>query len=354
MPYRVIQFGTGNVGKHALRSIVERSDLELVGLRVYDDSKAGVDAGEILGIGPVGVTAVATLEQALSVEADCVNYNALGTTTDMGGRTLDEICEMLRRGYNVSSSAIDFSVYPESIPKPILDRLREACSEGNSTYFGTGVNPGFTMDLWPITMTRLSRRIDRIRILETLDMHDYTSKSAMSFMGFGKAPDEPSPLDAMHNDAENSPFYSSMLLVADALNLEMDDYSFSREVDVAKEDFETGFGTIRRGQVAVVKMRCAGGAYGRDVLINEWVWRTSNDVRPEWGVGEFWDMQIDGDPSMHCVVEARTDFDSKRIVSLTVATATVNAIPTLCEAPPGVKSYLDLPTWGGGLVFRDS
>jgi 4-hydroxy-tetrahydrodipicolinate reductase len=50
------------------------------------------------------------------------------------------------------------------------------------------------------------------------------------------------------------------------------------------------------------------------------------------------------------VLEASTEFDSKRIVSLTVATAVVNAIPTICEATPGVKSVLDLPTWGGGFV----
>jgi hypothetical protein len=34
MAYRVIQWATGNVGTHALRAIIEREDLELVGLKV--------------------------------------------------------------------------------------------------------------------------------------------------------------------------------------------------------------------------------------------------------------------------------------------------------------------------------
>ena len=39
--YRVIQWGTGNVGTHALRTILGRPALELVGLRVYNPDKVG-------------------------------------------------------------------------------------------------------------------------------------------------------------------------------------------------------------------------------------------------------------------------------------------------------------------------
>ena len=54
--YRVIQWGTGNVGTHALRTIVERGDLELAGVKVYTEAKRGLDAGVLLGREPVGVS----------------------------------------------------------------------------------------------------------------------------------------------------------------------------------------------------------------------------------------------------------------------------------------------------------
>jgi 2,4-diaminopentanoate dehydrogenase len=349
VPYRVIQWGTGNVGTHALRAIIERPDLELVGLKVYSEEKAGRDAGDFVGLPPTGIQAVVNIEDVLSIKADCVSFNALGTTESANVPCLDDICLLLRRGYNVVSSAIEFTIYPKSAPE-IQRRLDEACAEGGTTYFGSGVNPGYAMDLWPITMSRLSRRIDRIHIVETLDMKNYSSASAMKFMGFGDKPDAPSRLDEMHSDPARSVNYTSLLMVADALRFKLEDYRYEREVGLAETSFETAFGTIEAGTVAVVKIKCVGVAYGRDVLVNEWVWRTTNDVRPEWGLGEFWEMQIDGDPSMHCVFEASTEFDSKRIVSLTVATAVLNAIPTICEATPGVKSVLDLPTWGGGFV----
>ena len=36
MSLRVIQFSTGNVGRHALRAIIERPDLELVGVHAVE------------------------------------------------------------------------------------------------------------------------------------------------------------------------------------------------------------------------------------------------------------------------------------------------------------------------------
>jgi 4-hydroxy-tetrahydrodipicolinate reductase len=354
MPYRVIQWGTGNVGLHSLRSIIERPDLELAGLRVYSKEKVGKDAGELAGVATTGILATDDVDEILAIEADCVNYNSLGTTEDMMGEPLDNLCLLLSHGYNVTSTAIDFTVFPPSAPAEMRRRLEKACTEGGTTYFGSGVNPGYTMDLWPVTMSRLSRRIDRIKIVETLDMRDLSSASTMAFMGFGQQPGGHSLMDDMHTDPANSVTYSSLLLTANALRFDLEDYRYEREVGLAESRFEIASGVVEVGTIAVVRLRFLGFAYGREVLDYQFVWRVTDDVNPEWGTGEYWTMEIEGDPSMKCVVEASTTFDSGRIVSLTVAMAALNAIPTACEASPGVKSVLDLPTWGGGYVGPDT
>jgi hypothetical protein len=347
---RVVQWGTGNVGKHALRTIIARPDLELVGLRVYSPDKVGCDAGALVDEAPTGVRATDDRDAILELGPDCVNYNALGATEAAFGAVIDDLEALLRGGCNVTSSAPESLIHPSVAPPEIRARLVEACRAGDSALLVSGVNPGFTMDVWPITMSRLSRSIDRIRIVEILDMAQYTSASAMHFMGFGQSPDAPSPLDAMHSTPDRSPFYASLLMTADAIGFELEDYRYEREVGVATEAFDIDAGRIEPGTIAVVKMGVYGIARGRDVLANEWVWRTSDDVRPDWGVGEYWAMDIDGDPSMKLKFEASTSFDSRRVVSLTVATATVNAIPTICRAPAGVHTPLDLPLWGGGYL----
>ena len=50
MTYRVIQWATGHVGVHALRGIARHPELELVGLCVHSEKKAGRDAGDLCGI----------------------------------------------------------------------------------------------------------------------------------------------------------------------------------------------------------------------------------------------------------------------------------------------------------------
>lgn len=47
----------GAVGSEALRHISAHPDLDLVGVSVYSDSKNGVDVGELVGLGPVGIMA---------------------------------------------------------------------------------------------------------------------------------------------------------------------------------------------------------------------------------------------------------------------------------------------------------
>ena len=138
MTYRMIQWGTGNVGNHALRTIVERPDFELVGVRVYNPEKVGKDAGELLGIDPVGVIATDDVDAIVALDADCVSYTPLGTTLDNYDQPLDDICRLLESGKNVVSSAVEYHAYlhPDVAPQragiAAIERLNAACVAGNT------------------------------------------------------------------------------------------------------------------------------------------------------------------------------------------------------------------------------
>ena len=45
MSLKVIQWSTGNVGRYALRAIIDHPELELVGLFVSSETKEGKDPG---------------------------------------------------------------------------------------------------------------------------------------------------------------------------------------------------------------------------------------------------------------------------------------------------------------------
>lgn len=345
--FRVIQYGTGNVGRHALRALIERPDFQLAGVRVFNPDKVGLDAGTLIDSATTGVSCVGTLDDVLDIEADCVNYSALGSTLAGGfERAVEELCVLLRHGFNVTSSSLEHLIHPVIVPDA-LKALEEACIVGNSSFYDTGINPGFAMDLWPITMSRMSRTVDQIRLTEVVDMKQYDSPMARDFMGFGLEPGD-RPIDAMHRDVLGSPFYASLRQMADAMGITLDSVRYEREVATTDSKVDVAIGSLEPGTVAALRMRFVGVVGGGDFLVNSWVWRMSDDVAPAWPGGDQWLLEIDGDPEMRASFELSTRFDAKRPVSLTVAMLNVNAIPTLCTAAPGVYTNLTLPNFGGG------
>jgi Dihydrodipicolinate reductase, N-terminus len=56
-PVRVVVWSTGGIGSIAVRAVAENPGLELVGVWVHSADKDGRDAGELVGIGPIGVIA---------------------------------------------------------------------------------------------------------------------------------------------------------------------------------------------------------------------------------------------------------------------------------------------------------
>src|SRR4051794_36133410 len=100
MTYRVIQWATGTVGIHSVPAIAAHPDLELVGLWVHSDSKAGRDAGEVCGGEPVGVLSTQDMDHLLyDVDADVIVYMANSDLRPDG--VIDDICKMLIAGKNV-------------------------------------------------------------------------------------------------------------------------------------------------------------------------------------------------------------------------------------------------------------
>src|SRR5690242_3783341 len=81
MSLRVIQFSTGNVGRHALRSIIHHRELELVGVHASSPDKVGRDAAELCGLAePTGVIATDDLDALVALRADCVVYTSQAET----------------------------------------------------------------------------------------------------------------------------------------------------------------------------------------------------------------------------------------------------------------------------------
>ena len=341
MTYRVIQWATGSVGSQALRTMAANPRFEIVGAYTYNSDKAGRDIGEICDIEPLGVTATNDLDEILALDADCVAFNALGNTGNPE-EALGFICRLLASGKNVVSTAVSTHIYPSVLEDDTLERLEAACREGGVSFHSSGVNPGFSFDVFPITLSAIAGRIDRIYVAELVDMSDYASEAIVHrFIGMGMPADAETPLDT------GGSYHLCVQMVADAIGAELDDIRIKHERVPTTRDLDMPWGKVAAGTTAARRMRYEGIVGGESRIQFDIVWRVSDEVAPHWPKGDAsYEFAIDGNPSMRGSFDIAAE--SGRHISMVTGLHAVNAIPYVCSAPVGVQTFLTLPLIGGG------
>src|SRR5882672_1799034 len=130
--YRVVQWATGNVGRHTLAGIDAHPDLELVGVWVSSAAKDGKDAGELAGLGrSLGVTATSNADSLLALKPDCIVNTAMAD--HRLGEAIGDLCRFLRAGINVVASGPVFLQYPYGVmPDETIAPILEAAREGGA------------------------------------------------------------------------------------------------------------------------------------------------------------------------------------------------------------------------------
>jgi 4-hydroxy-tetrahydrodipicolinate reductase len=276
---RVIQWGTGNAGRHALRAIIGRPDLALVGVHAHAPHKVGRDAAELCGLDePTGVTATADIDDLLASNADCVSYMAQGETRIRD--TIDDLTRILAAGKNVVNTALVFLVYPPSIPAGLRATLEAACADGGSSLFTSGLDPGWSGDVLPLALAGACETVDSIRVTEMMDYSTYEDPGFTGvFFGYGRPVDDDAPLFAPGAIAGG---WGGMVhLVADALGWTVEELREEHERLPAPETFETAMGTIGAGTCAGVRFELQGLVGGRPVVVAAHVNRLRADIGPD-------------------------------------------------------------------------
>ena len=187
---RVIQFSTGNVGRHSLRAIIGRPDLELVGVHASSPDKIGRDASELCGLDqPIGVIATDDIDALVELGADCVVYTSQGETRPM--EAIDQIAKFLAAGTNVVGTALVWLVAPHHAEDWLRVPLERACEAGNSSLYVNGIDPGFSGDTLVHTALSLATRVRSITVKEIFDYGNYDdAEFTGAAMGFGTTLDD--------------------------------------------------------------------------------------------------------------------------------------------------------------------
>jgi 2,4-diaminopentanoate dehydrogenase len=342
--YRIVQWATGGVGRAAIEGALGHPDLDLVGAWVHSAEKDGLDLGTLVGREPIGVHASSNMDAVLDLDADCVVYAPLLADPAVVDR-------ILRSGKNFGTPLGWF--YPPSDERARVDAVAR---EAGVTLHGTGIHPGGITERFPLMVSALSGSITHVRAEEFSDIRTYGAPDVIrDWMLFGATPDE--ARGSVMVAALGVGFGQSVRMVADELGFAIDPtLATTHDMAVATAPIDSPIGPIAPGRVAAQRFRWEATVDGEVVITAAVNWLMGEDhLDPPWRFGpdgERFEVEVTGDPS--CLTVFKKLHPQSVAAGLlrnpgVVATALhcVNAIPYVCEAPPGLKTYLDLPLVAG-------
>lgn len=353
MPRRVIVWGTGNVGRAALRIVVADPALELAAVIVSNPEKVGRDAGELCGLPAVGVAATDDIAAALSLKADAVAYCASGDFRPTAA--IDDVERCLRAGSSVVSTSIYPLYDPPSAPAELRTRMEAACREGHASLFVNGIDPGFINDVVPLLLTGLCEQIEEIRAFELFNYELYDQPDAVRHLvGFGLPLDNVPPM--VMPGVPSMVWGGQIRLMARGLGLELEEIREEVERLPLDRDVHNRLGTFERGTQGALRFEVQGWIGGRPRLIVEHFTRICDDIAPDWprpaSGGGAHGVRIKGRPNIVLTIEAEDEHGDRAGGGNTTAAARiVHAIPFVCSSPPGVLDALAVPLpIGRGLI----
>ena len=279
MTLSVVVWGTGNIGRTALRTVLTHRDLELVDVIVHNRAKVGRDAGELAEVEPVGLAATDDIEAVLGRAPDAVVYAASGDVRP--DDALDDVLRCLRAGANVVTPAIYGLLHPATANEALKAKVDAACKEGAASFYVSGIDPGWAQDILPLLMTGVSGRIDEIRIQELFDYSTYDAPEIVrEVIGFGKPMGY---LPPMLIPTVPTMIWGPMLrTMADGLGVELADIAESVERLELDEPVDTIQGRFDKGTQGAFRFEVTGFVDGEPRLVIEHITRISAEVAPEW------------------------------------------------------------------------
>ena len=349
-PARVIQWATGNTGQRALREVLRDPSLDLVGVRVYDDAKDGVDAGDLCGEPASGIRASNDRDSILALDADCCIYmpRATGHGPSRAGLSEDELVAdavaLLESGTNIVTTCTDFFHGARRLGEDRRARLLAACEVGGTSLWPSGSDPGFVTETLPMALLSVQRNVDLIEIEEFGDLSRRPSRHmVMEQMKFGKQLSEIDPTGRI-----NHLFYEylpTLKVLAGIANIDVDEWVPDGGIAVARDDVEIVAGKIEKGTAAAHKVVFTGRVDGVDRIRFIQYGYVTRDVEPDWGLRPTgWHIRIDSDAPFDISLPFPVPLDELAVhVPAYNANGLVNAIPYVIAAAPGILTTPDLP-----------
>ena len=341
---KVLIWGFGAMGSTMGRMCARINGLEISGVCDMAPDRLGKSVAEVLrqrdaAEGSASEEYPAYLEQlVIGDDIDRVIQEsgadiALLATDSFVEKAVPKIEKLVRKGINVVSTAEEMA-YPWISHPEISAQMDRLGRKHGVSILGTGINPGFVMDLLVVMLSGVCRGVTGVRAERVNSLSPY-GPAVMEEQGVGLAPEDFAAKVRSGELAGHVGFVQSIGMVCDALGWKLDrPVEQSMEPIVSKVERKAPYISIAPGMVAGCDMRASGYVDGKRAL--EYV--HPQQIEPELegtNTGDY--ITIEGDPSISLQVKPEIPG------GIGTAALCVNMIPQVVKADAGLKTMLDLP-----------
>ena len=327
---RVLVLGTGQMGAGIARLVLQKPSLALVGAVARRPEREGLDLGRAIGLDrALGIPVRTNLAAALAETRPQV---AIQATCSRLSEAQYEIVTLVRAGVHVISIAEEMA-YPACLDPDLAAELQRLAKDHRVAVLGTGINPGFVLDLLVIALTGVCAEVRSIHARRVNDLSPY-GPSVLTAQGVGLSPEAFRRGLADGTVVGHIGFPQSIHMIATALGWSVEWIEEDREPIIAGVPRETPFVRVEPGQVAGCQHQAR--AYCRGGPVIELI--HPQQVRPELErvqTGDYIDIR--GIPDVRLSGSPEIP-GGQGTIGLAV-----NAIPRVLAAAPGLYSMPELP-----------
>jgi len=325
MTIRVMHVGLGPIGCAVAQQLAVRKGFRIVAAVDVDPNKAGRDIGEIAALGrPLRVKVSDDLRKAAKASKPDV---AVHCTSSSLSSVMPQLEALLKARVPIVSTTEELA-YPSPRNRRLARRVDELARKAKVAVLGTGVNPGFAMDALPIALTSVCEHVDRIEVRRVQDARQRRLPFQQK-IGAGLTREQ-FEQQVASGAVRHVGFTESIAMIADAMG-----WTLTRITDtvlplMAEEEVFSELLAVDPGYVAGISQEGIG--YIDDQI------KIHLQLDAYLGAPESFDsVLIDGSPRIYSKVQGGIHGD------IATASMTVNSIPHVITARPGLRTTRDMP-----------
>ncbi|MFW9801487.1 MAG: dihydrodipicolinate reductase [Candidatus Thorarchaeota archaeon] len=328
-PFTVLQVGFGTIGRPIAETAIARRNLKLVAVVDVDPELSRKPVADFL-TQPTGTTAKVypTIDAAFEEIQEPIDV-ALVLTSSSVEEVKPTIIRCLEAGMHVVSICEELS-YPYARYPALSKEIDKAAREVGKSVLGTGINPGYLMDLLPIVLTAPCQSVVRIQVTRVID----SARRRASFqkkVGTSMSVNEFTEAIESGRITGHVGLVESMRLIDDALGLNLDHFEeLPPEAVIAEEEIDTSFAKVEVGKVLGLRSRGVGTKKNQTIITLDFIAHAG--ASPEYD-----EVKIEGFPNLTSRIEGGVMGDYG------TAAMAVNMIPIVVRAAPGLHTMKDLP-----------